>query len=762
MSSFQIRKDEIYTNYAATASMTIPSFITVPQQQFRGTLAAINGGTGYDLFYNNGTAWIQLTASGAPIIGPANALTTTGGADVNVGLAIPPITGQVLTATSSTTATWQTPSTTAESLGTNTMGTDVNVGLANPPSVGQVLTATSSTAATWQNPGAATLDAVYQVGGNNVSMNTVDGPIKLMDNIATPLGSLLIVNNGDSPEVRYIDVHKSYFSGLGSMTPAALSNTLSIGSNANPGTSTNSIVLGTNTTTNNINTSIVIGSGATITALSAGDNIAIGTSSTAGNAAGPCIAIGPNTDATGANSIAIGNNVQSGGTNAVAIGGDGTPANAAIASGNQSVCIGFNTADNGVVDSVVIGSGSSVVAGSLGGSVMIGTNCSGGALAGPSIAIGDNAAALTDDGIAIGQFAIASSSNAIAIGGDGALANAALASGNQSIAIGFNAEATNNKSIAIGSGSISSQPDSISIGDGTTSGQSAVGIGLNVVASGSNSVGIGNAATAAATSIAIGSVSQATTTDTLAIGQVCVASAFRAMAIGRAATASNSRTTALGDTVTSSGLYAITIGVENTTSGTSSLTISPTLTATTNAAINAALLSTVDNALTLSAGTTNNNIFTKLFATGERWATDVTASAINYARPNRLTWGANETKTTTNNVTNSTFVTQLELLSGFTAMIHVSLIGAITSDATGRRWSYLYHLNVVNNGGVVSTSATKNINAIESAPSLNAADPLVFTPAVNSVQFGITTTGLVVTDVIQWILVIDVVYNKFA
>ena len=51
----------------------------------------------------------RITSASSGTIPAAEALATTG-ADVDVGLSGPPVLGQVLTATSATTATWQTPS----------------------------------------------------------------------------------------------------------------------------------------------------------------------------------------------------------------------------------------------------------------------------------------------------------------------------------------------------------------------------------------------------------------------------------------------------------------------------------------------------------------------------------------------------------------------------------------------------------------------------------------------------------------------------
>lgn len=65
--------------------------------------AAVNGSTS-TFVRSDGTA---ATPGGGG--GPATSLDTTGAA-VDVSASAPPTTGQVLTATSATTATWQTPS----------------------------------------------------------------------------------------------------------------------------------------------------------------------------------------------------------------------------------------------------------------------------------------------------------------------------------------------------------------------------------------------------------------------------------------------------------------------------------------------------------------------------------------------------------------------------------------------------------------------------------------------------------------------------
>ena len=74
-----------------------------------------------------------------------SATTTT----IDVSAATAPSTGQILTATSSNTANWQTLSSTTCS-GLSSATTIVNINASAAPSSGQVLTATNSTSASWK------------------------------------------------------------------------------------------------------------------------------------------------------------------------------------------------------------------------------------------------------------------------------------------------------------------------------------------------------------------------------------------------------------------------------------------------------------------------------------------------------------------------------------------------------------------------------------------------------------------------------------
>jgi len=325
-----------------------------------------------------------------------------------------------------------------------------------------------------------------------------------------------------------------------------------------------------------------------------------------------------------------------------------------------------------------------------------------------------------------------------------------------SIGVGSLIAAADN-SIALGSSSVADFDNAIGIGNGAEANSiSSIAIGTGAVivdSSSSNNIAIGTSSSAGTggNAIAIGSNSNASADNTISIGQLSSASGTNAIA--------------LGDNTGVTGIYGIAIGSSSLITGDNSAIISPTSATITNEATNSIILSTLDSALTLTANTLNNSTLTTVFSSGQRWVSNVSAGELDYTRANRLTWGANETKTTSGNVTNDQFTSTLDLPDCYSVLIKAQLIGTLTDCDVSKTWSYTYYTNATNAGSppTISINPFTSIIATENIPSLNNANPLVFTPTTDAIEFGITTTGLndSPADVIQWILILEVAYNKF-
>lgn len=132
------------------------------------------------------TATWQASAPVATNATNANALNTTT-LPVNVSLSAAPIgAGKILVSTSNTTATWQTPATPATSTSTNSLNTTtlpVVVSASAAPTAGQVLVATSATNATWQAPPPA------------VSLATTTLPVNVAASAAPTAGQVLVATS---------------------------------------------------------------------------------------------------------------------------------------------------------------------------------------------------------------------------------------------------------------------------------------------------------------------------------------------------------------------------------------------------------------------------------------------------------------------------------------------------------------------------------------------------------------------------------------
>lgn len=102
-------------------------------------------------------------------VGTADELATTG-APVDVSASIPPTVGQVLMASSATTAVWTTI-TTGPAQQLDTTGAAVTISGAAPPTTGQVLRATSATTANWQTLSTGLVQTAWQTGSISAAVD---------------------------------------------------------------------------------------------------------------------------------------------------------------------------------------------------------------------------------------------------------------------------------------------------------------------------------------------------------------------------------------------------------------------------------------------------------------------------------------------------------------------------------------------------------------------------------------------------------------
>jgi hypothetical protein len=261
---------------------------TIAASNISGIVAVTNGGTGVsnltsgNVLVGNGTTAVTTTkaAPNGNFVGdtdiqtlthktltdPSNTVTSTGlfttTTTVNTSTAVAPTTGQVLMATSSTAATWQTPSVSSVSgvlpvsnggTGTSTLTsgnvlvgngtttvqttkaapngnfvgdtdiqtlthktltdpsntvtstglfsttTTVNTSAATAPNAGQILTATSGTAATWQTPSVASVSGVLPVSNGGTGVSTLTSGNVLVGN-----GTGVVITNKAAPNGNFV------------------------------------------------------------------------------------------------------------------------------------------------------------------------------------------------------------------------------------------------------------------------------------------------------------------------------------------------------------------------------------------------------------------------------------------------------------------------------------------------------------------------------------------------------------------------------
>jgi len=146
---------------------------------------------------DNVTARALWSGGTSPSVLPTNT--------INVSNSANPTADQVLTATNSTTATWQNPTASGLYSGGPTNPNIVVVNLATSPSSGQVLTATSATNATWQTPGsgsATLINSAYACSNTTTSVaaqgfftfNDVPAAVGLNITPPTPGGTTFTIN----------------------------------------------------------------------------------------------------------------------------------------------------------------------------------------------------------------------------------------------------------------------------------------------------------------------------------------------------------------------------------------------------------------------------------------------------------------------------------------------------------------------------------------------------------------------------------------
>lgn len=250
----------------------------------------------------------------------ADLLATTG-ASVDVVSGAPGIAGDILTLTSPTTAVWQAPITTATALATT--GADVVVSAAAPGIAGDILTLTSPTTATWQAPAG---------GGGLLVAGTGTDSLKSDTGTTTSTATESIAIGVDA------DSTANYAIALGSHAQATGVNSIAVGGNTADATaanaaSQNSIAIGNNSSSSGGANGIAIG---TDTLARHTDNIAIGTSALTGTTSAGATAVGPNSIADGFWTAAYGKSADAGGNYATAVGPR------ANASGDYSVALGGN------------------------------------------------------------------------------------------------------------------------------------------------------------------------------------------------------------------------------------------------------------------------------------------------------------------------------------------------------------------------------------------------------------------------------------
>lgn len=141
---------DVVTSLTPTTGLTLQNIGSDPATEpGKLTLYSKNVSGNSELFDRDGNGnVIQLTSAGILVAGAIRTSTSFVATDSSAT----PTVGQVLTATSASTAVWQNPVGGGAADALQTTGADVDVSDSDPPTSGQVLTATSATTAEWLDP----------------------------------------------------------------------------------------------------------------------------------------------------------------------------------------------------------------------------------------------------------------------------------------------------------------------------------------------------------------------------------------------------------------------------------------------------------------------------------------------------------------------------------------------------------------------------------------------------------------------------------
>ena len=366
-------------------------------------------------------------------------------------------------------------------------------------------------------------------------MNGGSGSVVNVNSLGQPLSKVVTTENGNKVEKYYrtSDIREdgTVPTGTSEQTPTSLALVNVSEPNANLRT-TKPRILGNVANGVNDNDAVNVSQLKAATVKYFSVNSTIGGNRNNDKATGiNAIAVGPDAEAAGKNTISVGNaaGYQTTGENNVGI---GTSAGRKL-SGDNNISIGSSSGNNSVNNdpnkrttytnnSVMLGNEAKVIDSSAQNSidnvVVIGNRAT--SSGSSSVVLGTSASGTDKNVIAIGNSSKATSISAVALG------NTANATGLNAMALGLNTNASNENSVAIGNTANASAKNTLAMGTNTkASSEAAIALGANAESSGFGSIAIGEkskaqptTATSPAGSVAIGYRTESTGDFAVALG----------------------------------------------------------------------------------------------------------------------------------------------------------------------------------------------------------------------------------------------------